>query len=98
MPYTGCAFFGLYQELQRIHLNAVDQRVVLLINLGQAAVEILLEQVWHPLWLTVVFVMALQNVIPLGIDAVAHYVIDTLVQLPGVIDEINQRLASGERP
>jgi phosphonoacetaldehyde hydrolase len=28
----------------------------------------------------------------------AHYVIDTLVQLPGVIDEINQRLASGERP
>jgi phosphonoacetaldehyde hydrolase len=28
----------------------------------------------------------------------AHYVIDSLVQLPGVIAEINQRLADGERP
>lgn len=28
----------------------------------------------------------------------AHYVIDTLVQLPGVIADINRRLAAGERP
>ncbi|MNU08295.1 hypothetical protein D3C72_2542640 [compost metagenome] len=34
---------------RQVHF-AVDQRVVLLINLGQTAVEILLEQVRHPLW------------------------------------------------
>ena len=28
----------------------------------------------------------------------AHYVIDSLVELPGVIDDINARLARGERP
>ncbi len=28
----------------------------------------------------------------------AHYVIDTLAQLPGVIADINRRLANGERP
>lgn len=28
----------------------------------------------------------------------AHYVVDTLADLPGVISEINQRLAQGERP
>lgn len=28
----------------------------------------------------------------------AHYVIDTLAQLPGVIADINRRLADGERP
>jgi phosphonoacetaldehyde hydrolase len=28
----------------------------------------------------------------------AHYVIDTIVDLPGVIDDINARLARGERP
>ncbi len=28
----------------------------------------------------------------------AHYVIDTLNDLPSVIDSINQRLAKGERP
>ncbi|HEJ7998676.1 TPA: phosphonoacetaldehyde hydrolase, partial [Serratia liquefaciens] len=31
-------------------------------------------------------------------SAGAHYVIDTLAQLPDVIAEINQRLAAGERP
>lgn len=28
----------------------------------------------------------------------AHYVIDTLAQLPDVIADINRRLANGERP
>lgn len=27
-----------------------------------------------------------------------HYLIDTIAQLPGVVDEINQRLARGEVP
>ncbi|MDU3890700.1 MAG: phosphonoacetaldehyde hydrolase, partial [Serratia liquefaciens] len=31
-------------------------------------------------------------------SAGAHYVIDTLAQLPDVIAEINQRLVAGERP
>ena len=28
----------------------------------------------------------------------AHYVVDTLADLPGVIADINRRLAQGERP
>ena len=28
----------------------------------------------------------------------AHYVIDSIIELPGVIDDINTRLARGERP
>ncbi|WP_058913411.1 phosphonoacetaldehyde hydrolase [Entomohabitans teleogrylli] len=32
------------------------------------------------------------------LSAGAHYVVDTLTDLPAVIDQINQRLARGERP
>ena len=28
----------------------------------------------------------------------AHYVIDTITELPAVIDHVNQRLARGEKP
>ena len=31
-------------------------------------------------------------------DAGAHYVIDSIAQLPPVVDDINRRLASGEEP
>jgi phosphonoacetaldehyde hydrolase len=31
-------------------------------------------------------------------DSRPHYVIDTIVELPAVIDDINQRLARGELP
>ena len=31
-------------------------------------------------------------------DAGAHYVIDSITDLPQVIDDINRRLASGEKP
>ena len=32
------------------------------------------------------------------VNAGAHYVIDSIVDLPPVIDDINRRLASGEKP
>lgn len=32
------------------------------------------------------------------INAGAHYVIDTMDELPGVINDINRRLSNGERP
>lgn len=31
-------------------------------------------------------------------DSGAHYVIDSIIDLPSVINDINRRLASGERP
>ena len=31
-------------------------------------------------------------------DAGAHYVIDSITDLPPVIEDINRRLASGEKP
>jgi len=31
-------------------------------------------------------------------DAGAHFLIDTIVELPGVVDRINQRLSAGDRP
>lgn len=31
-------------------------------------------------------------------NAGAHYVIDSIAELPPVIEDINRRLASGERP
>ncbi len=42
--------------------------------------------------------MRLEKTRDILVKSGAHYVIDSIVELPGVIDDINNRLARGERP